>query len=195
MKKTSQKSIERIAIIGMLSAVSFVLFLYEIPLVPSVSFLKLDLSDIPALFAGVVYGPWSAVIIELLKNVIELIFKGFGSQMGFGNLMNFIVGCAFTVPFSILFSKLSKKDMTENKALLLSGIISLIVIVVLGIGANFVIAPLFFKYFMGVTVEGETLYTAVATATILNFIKGVMLCIVSFPMVKVLIKRVGSLIK
>lgn len=195
MKKTNQKNIERIAIIAMLSAISFVLFLYEIPLVPSVSFLKLDLSDIPALFAGIVFGPWSAALIELVKNIIELIFKGFGSQMGFGNLMNFIVGCAFTVPFSLLYKKLLKRSGNENKSIVLSGAISLLVIVVIGIGANFIIAPLFFKYFMGVIVEGETLYTAVTTATILNAIKGAMLFAVSFPMVKILIKRVEKFVK
>ena len=195
MKKTKQNNIQRIAITAMLSAISFVLFLYEFPLVPSVSFLKLDLSDIPALFAGIIYGPWYVVIVELLKNVIELLVKGFGSQMGFGNLMNFIVGCAYAVPFSVLYPYFTKKkEMAQNKALLVSGLVSLLVIVTVGVGANFVIAPLFFKYFMGVTVEGEALYTAVGTATALNAVKGTMLLIVGFPMVNVLIKRLKGII-
>lgn len=195
MKKTKQNNIQKIAITAMLSAISFVLFLYEFPLVPSVSFLKLDLSDIPALFAGIVYGPWYAVIVELLKNVIELLVKGFGSQMGFGNIMNFIVGCAYVVPFSVLYPYFTKKkEMAQTKSLLISGLVSLVVILTVGVGANFVIAPLFFKYFMGVTVEGDALYTAVGTATALNAVKGTMLLIVGFPMVNVLIKRLKGII-
>ena len=108
MKKSSQKSLVQVATIAMLTAISFVLFLLEFPLFAALGHLKTDLSDIPALFAGIVYGPGAAVIIELLKNVIELIFKGIGTQMGFGNLMNFIVGCAYVVPFSILFRSLKK---------------------------------------------------------------------------------------
>ena len=94
MKKDYKNLIVMICIIAMLSAVSFVLFLFEFPILPSVGHLKLDLSDIPALVAGVFYGPRPAVIVELIKNIIELIAKGFGTQMGFGNMMNFIVGCA-----------------------------------------------------------------------------------------------------
>ena len=98
MKKNQKKSLIQIVTIAMLTAISFVLFLLEFPLFAALSHLKLDFSDIPALFAGVGFGPFYAVIGELIKNVLELITKGIGTQMGFGNLMNFIVGFAYVVP-------------------------------------------------------------------------------------------------
>ena len=90
--KKENKSIKKICIIAMLSAVSFVLFLLEFPVIPSLGHLKLDFSDVPALIAGVLYGPFASVVVEVIKNFIELLVKGVGTQMGFGNLMNFIVG-------------------------------------------------------------------------------------------------------
>ena len=190
MKQKQKNSIVTIAVCAMLSAMAFVLMLLEFPVTPpAMGHLKMDFSDIPALFAGLVFGPLYAVIVELVKNLLELIVKGVGTQMGFGNLMNFIVGCAYVVPFSIVMKK--KKDkMKENKTILLAGISGLLTIVIIGVGANYFVAPLFFKYFIGVEIGGETLVTAVASATALNAIKGVMLTVISFPIVKGMIDAV-----
>ena len=105
----------RVAACAMLSAMSFVLFLLEFPVTPpAMGHLKMDFSDIPALFAGVVFGPFYAVVVELVKNVLELITKGIGTQMGFGNLMNFIVGCAYVVPFSFVLRKHTLEQQVPN---------------------------------------------------------------------------------
>ena len=169
---------------SMLSAMAFVLMLLEFPVTPpAMGHLKMDFSDIPALFAGLVFGPWHAVVVELVKNLLELVTKGIGTQMGFGNLMNFIVGCAYVVPFSIVMKK--KKDkMKETKTILLAGISGFLTIVILGVGANYFIAPLFFKYFLNIELDSATLWAAVGSATALNAIKGVMLTVISFPIVK-----------
>ncbi len=181
MKKTQQKTLERFAVVAMLSAVAFVLFLLEFPVIPSLSHLKLDFSDVPALVAGVLYGPAYGVVVELVKNVIELLVKGMGTQMGFGNLMNFIVGCAYVVPFSIIYRK--------NLGNLLGCIAGTAVILVAGFGANYFIAPLFFKHFLGVNLDHAGLMAAVWGATAINAIKGVMLSIISLPLVRVLLER------
>lgn len=192
MKKNQKKSLIQIVAIAMLTAISFVLFLLEFPLFAALGHLKMDLSDIPALFAGVVYGPGAAVIIELLKNVIELVFKGIGTQMGFGNLMNFIVGCAYVLPFSFIMRK-NKDKMKETKTISVSGICGLLCIVIIGVGANYFVAPLFFKYFMNVELDSATLWTAVGSATALNAIKGVMLTVIAFPIVKGMLDTVRKI--
>ncbi len=192
MEKNQKKSLVRVVTIAMLTAVSFVLFLLEFPLFAALGHLKMDLSDIPALFAGVVYGPGAAVIIELLKNVIELVFKGIGTQMGFGNLMNFIVGCAFVVPFSLVFRKLKSKN--ENKALLISSVVGVASIVIIGFGANYLVTPLFFKYFLGIRLDGATLWAAIGSSATLNVIKGIVLSVISVPLIKVLVERLKKFI-
>ncbi|MBQ7005736.1 MAG: ECF transporter S component [Clostridia bacterium] len=185
----------RVAACAMLSAMSFVLFLLEFPVTPpAMGHLKMDFSDIPALFAGVVFGPFYAVVVELVKNVLELITKGIGTQMGFGNLMNFIVGCAYVVPFSFVLRK-HKDEMKDTKTILTAAFTGLITIVVLGIGANYFIAPLFFKHFLGIVIDDAGLWTAVASATALNAIKGLMLSVVAFPLVRSMVDRVRKIAK
>lgn len=180
---------KKIAVLAMLTAMAFVLFLLEIPLIPGNSYLKMDLSDIPALAGGILLSPLATVIIEALKNIIELLVKGLGSQMGFGNIMNFIVGAAYTLTFTLVYNKLKEKKKTEI-ALLISSISGFLAIVVFGIAGNYFIAPLFFKYFLSIELSTEALWAAVWSGTVMNIIKGIFLSIVSFPLIKVVCKRI-----
>ena len=182
-----------LCIIGMLSAVSFVLFLFEFPVIPSLGHLKLDFSDVPAMVSGVLFGPVSAVVVELIKNLIELIVKGVGTQMGYGNLMNFLVGCAYVVPFSIVYRKMKKSE--GLKGLLLSCVAGTVTILVVGFFANYFIAPLFFKHFLGITLDNAGLWAAVWGATAENGIKGVMLSVISYPLMRVVIVRLKNYVK
>ncbi len=179
--------------IGMLSAVSFVLFLFEFPVIPSLGHLKLDFSDIPALVSGVIFGPLSAVAVEFVKNLIELIVKGVGTQMGYGNLMNFLVGCAYVVPFSIVYRKMKKSE--SLKSLLLACVAGTAAILAVGFFANYLIAPLFFKHFLGITLDQAGIWAAVWGATAVNGIKGVMLSVLSFPLIRVVTDRLKKYVK
>ena len=93
VKAKSKITTRAITACAMLTAVSAVLqFLeFSIPIIPS--FVKLDLSDIPALIGTFVLGPLYGVVIELVKNIIHL---PFGSSLGVGELCNFIFGAVFT---------------------------------------------------------------------------------------------------
>ena len=195
MKKREDKLLVTVCVVAMLSAIAFVLMLLEFPVapIPAAAHLKMDLSDIPALFGAIVYGPVAGIVIELIKNALELLIKGFGTQMGFGNLMNFIVGCAFVVPFSAVYLTLKKKEK-ENKGIVLGSVIGFLAIVIIGLGANYVVAPLFFKHFLGITFDDATLWAAIGTATIVNAVKGAMLSIVSVPIIKGIVGRISKLI-
>ncbi len=193
-KYLSQKALIKIVTIAMLSAVSFVLFLLEFPVIPSLSHLKLDFSDVPALISGVIFGPISAVTVELVKNIIELLVKGVGTQMGYGNIMNFIVGCAYVVPFCIVYRKFDKSGK-KDKGILLGSVTGIAVIVGVGILANYFIAPLFFKHFLGIELDSAGIWAAVWGATAVNAIKGVMLSVISLPVIKVLIERLQKFVR
>lgn len=176
MKKN--KSFVRFVTVAMLCAVSFVLFLLEFPIFPGASHLKLDLSDVPALVGGLLFGPAWGVVIELVKNLIELAVKGLGTQLGFGNMMNFIVGSAFIVPFCLVYKRF--KGMA---GLVVASVLGVVSITLVGIGANYFIDPLFFKYFLNITLDNEALWGAIWSATAINAIKGVMLGVLSFAII------------
>lgn len=185
MKKTN---VLKLVTAAMLTAIAFALYMFEIPLI-SFGFLKYDLSDIAALIGGIYLGPAVGVLIEFLKNLIHVFTKGLGSTMGFGDLMNFIVGSAYIVPFVICYNKFSKK-MKKAVAILISAIIGCIALVGLGAAANYFIAPLYFKYFVGQVITDEFLMTYLVSATSLNIVKGAILSAVAYPIILLLLDKI-----
>lgn len=91
--------------ISLLSALSYVLMLLESP--PYIGFLRLELSDIPAIIGGFTYGPIAGVIIELIKNLIKAITAT--NTAGVGELANFAISVAYVVPASFIYRKLKSK--------------------------------------------------------------------------------------
>ncbi len=103
-KRTGVFSAKGIAQIGVLTAISTVLMLVEIPLWFAPSFYKIDLSEIPILIGSFAIGPLAGVIMELLKNLLNLVING-TTTGGIGELSNFIIGCAMVVPGAILYKR------------------------------------------------------------------------------------------
>lgn len=100
----STKKITRIAVLG---AIAFILMLLEFPLAfIAPSFMKMDLSDVPALIGGFAIGPASGVLIQLIKNLLNIFRTSTG---GIGELSNFIVGSTFVLVSSIHYHR--KKTM------------------------------------------------------------------------------------
>ena len=88
------------AMIGMLSAISFILMFLEfsIPIMPS--FIKLDLSELPALIGAFAMGPVEGVLICLFKNLIHLMRTSTG---GVGELSNFILCAVFVFVAGLIY--------------------------------------------------------------------------------------------
>ena len=86
---SQRKKTHHIAVAAMLTAVAFVLQFIEFPIPIMPSFVKLDISDLPALLGTFSLGPVYGVAIQLAKNIIHL---PFGSSAGVGELCNFILG-------------------------------------------------------------------------------------------------------
>lgn len=70
-RKTTM-STQKITTLALLIAIAVVLQYLEFPVPFCPPFLKMDVSDTPAVFASLVFGPISGIIVELLKNMIHL---------------------------------------------------------------------------------------------------------------------------
>lgn len=90
----------RMVMTAILSALSSVLmfFSFNVPLMPS--FIKMDLSELPALIASFSMGPVYGAIVCLVKNLVNLFSTTTG---GVGELSNFILGVFFVVPAGIIY--------------------------------------------------------------------------------------------
>lgn len=148
-----QKKTVRLVLISLLSAIAFVLMMLEFPIfaaIPGLQHLKLDFGDVPAAFAGALLSPGVGVVVELIKNLLELLVRGIGSQMGFGNLMNLLVGCAYVVPFALLYKRFLGRFRSRAACLTLAGVIASLIMIVIGAAGNYldrtVVLPLFPAY-------------------------------------------------
>ena len=97
--ESSQKT-HKLAVAAMLTAAAAVLQFIEfsIPIMPS--FVKLDLSDLPALLGSFALGPWWGALIQLVKNLLHL---PFGSSAGVGELCNFLLGGVFVLIAGLVY--------------------------------------------------------------------------------------------
>ena len=103
--------LRKLTVTAVMSAVSLVLMMLEFafPFVPS--FLKFDFSDLPAFITAFSLGPVCGVTVELIKNLLHLIFTATG---GVGELANFIIGAALVAPAGIIY----KYNRTRKGALI-----------------------------------------------------------------------------
>ena len=99
---TQKQKTHHLAVAAMLSAVAAVLQFVEfsIPVMPS--FIKLDISDLPALLGTFSLGPVYGVAIQLVKNLLHL---PFGSSAGVGELSNFILGAVFVFVAGVIYTR------------------------------------------------------------------------------------------
>ena len=77
---------------AMLGAVAAVLMYLEFPIPIMPAFVKLDVSELPALIASFAYGPVSGILVCLIKNLIKLPST---STAAVGELFNFVMGALF----------------------------------------------------------------------------------------------------
>lgn len=105
-RKDGVSKVRFIAVTGMLSAIAFILMFldFSIPIMPS--FIKMDLSELPALVATFAFGPLSGICVCLIKNLIHLTMTTTG---GVGELSNFLLGVCFVLPAGLIYKKKKNK--------------------------------------------------------------------------------------
>jgi len=89
---------------GLLAAIAFVLMYVEFSLPIAPPWLKLDISDFPALLAGYALGPVSGAVVQFIKVLLFFIFKNSGTG-GVGELANLLLGIAFVLPSAWIYWK------------------------------------------------------------------------------------------
>lgn len=118
-------NVRTVAFIGMLGAVSAVLMSMNVPLPFAPTFLKFDISELPALFAGFFLGPASGALVVLIKLLLKLVFEG--TETAFvGELMNLVGSSAFVVPAALIY----KYNRTKRGAVIAMTVSTVLVSVV-----------------------------------------------------------------
>lgn len=93
------------ALIAILSAVSFLLMYLKFPLVPSASFLEVDFSIIPILIGLLVLDLKSSFAILLLRTVLKLFLNNSGPSTVIGLPMNVAAMSVFLLALAFIWQK------------------------------------------------------------------------------------------
>ena len=93
----------RVGIFGALSAVLYVVPIFQLQLPFFPSFLKIHFDEIPAFIAGFAYGPFTSLIVILVKTIIKLPFS---DSLCVGELADFLFSSAFVLPATFVYKKI-----------------------------------------------------------------------------------------
>ncbi len=183
--------------IGILSAIATLVMLVEFPLWFAPSFYKLDLSEIIVLIGAFSMGPVAGIIIEAIKILLNFVINGTVTA-GVGELANFLLGCAFVVPASIIYRKHKTK-----KVALISMLIGTVCLTLAGAIVNYFILLPAYSYFMNMPMDAFVdmgskvnkyivdIKTLVIFATTpFNLIKGVLCSVITL----LIYKKVANII-
>lgn len=159
--------------ISLLSAIALVLMYFDFPVIPIFPWLKIDLSDIPALLGSFGFSPIVGVIIELIKNLLYFLIKGDSVA---GIIANFIVGSALVLPAGFIYHRNKSK-----KNAILGMIIGLIIMEFAGVLSNiYILLPL---YGMQMSSDDLTKYVTIGLLPF-NGIKAFMVNILTYLLYK-----------
>lgn len=131
IKKQRLMSTNTMTKVAILSAISYILMFISLP-IPGIfpDFLKIDISDVPAIFGGMSLGPVAGLIIVFIKNLFQAMTAS--TTAWIGEIANFLIGGSYVVILSLIYRH--KKDI---KGLLIGFILGTIAMIIVGCLTNY----------------------------------------------------------
>ena len=143
--KKSTFTTRTMVLTGMMSAVATVVYYldFNVPLMPD--FIKLDFSNVISLLAGFSLGPIPGLIVCLIKNLIQLLIKGFGTTMGIGNIFDFVTSAVLVLTSSIIY-----QNNRTKKGAGIAVAVGVLAFSLITLPLNyFIVYPIYFKAYGG----------------------------------------------
>lgn len=125
-----------VTITAMLAAISYILAFVEFPVPLSPAFARMDVSDFPALIGAFAFGPFFGVMIELVKNGLQLLSTSTG---GVGELANFLMGSSYVLTAGLIY----KWHKTKRAAVISCAAASVAMGITAAITNYFILLPMF----------------------------------------------------
>ncbi|MFK5607354.1 ECF transporter S component [Lactobacillus delbrueckii] len=117
--KRTAKSVSNWLAYAMIGAIAFVVMKFEFPIMPGVSFLKMDFSDVIVVITTFIFGIGGGVAVAAIKCLLSLIFAAFALPSLVGELAAFLASMAFALPFYFLAGSVKEEDRKSLKGYLL----------------------------------------------------------------------------
>ena len=178
-RKRNQTKLHNLVKIAILSAVATVIMLLEfsVPIIAP-KFYRLDLSEAVILIGGFAMGPLSALIIELVKNILNLMINSTVTG-GIGELANFLTGAAFTVTASFIY-----RYHKSIKGAIVSCLVGIVSLTVLSALINYYIVIPAYASIMTPGIDEIIKMGAAVNSNVDSLLDFVLICVVPFNLLK-----------
>lgn len=174
--------------ISVLSVLAFLIMYIEVPLWFTPEFLKIDLSDIPALIGAFALGPMAGVIIEFVKNILHLVIKG-TVTMGVGELANFLVGSVLVYTASYIYLK----NKTFKNAVLGMVIGTIMMTLIASLSNYYFLIPFYAKLF-GAPIDAFVEMGAKVNRLVADYKTFILFAIVPFNLLKGVVVSLATIV-
>lgn len=142
MKSEKTLNARVIAFVGMLGAVSMVLMLFNFAVPFAPSFLKFDIAELPALFAGFFLGPLSGFLVVLIKIILKLLIQG--TETAFvGEATNLVCSTIYVLVAAFIY----KLNKTKKGAIIALTAATLVVSIIFIFANAYVTFPLYSRLY------------------------------------------------
>lgn len=175
--------------VSVLGAIAFLLMLFDFPLWFAPTFLKFDFSDVPALIGSFALGPFAGVLVQLVKNLLNLALEGTNTA-AVGELANFVVGSIFVFISGLFYHR--KRTFKNAVIGMVLGIIAMTLSI--SIINYYVMIPLYAKLF-GWPIEQIVALGTAVNKFVVDFKTLILFAVVPFNLVKgILVTLVTTLL-
>ncbi|HCB95196.1 MAG TPA: ECF transporter S component, partial [Ruminococcus sp.] len=190
-RKHSLFTTRKMVLTAMMSAVAIVIYYLDFPVPFMPGFIKLDLSNVISLVAGFSMGPVAGVTVCLIKNLVHLVIKGFGTTMGIGDIFDFVTSAVFALTAGLIYLK-----NKTRKGAVISCLIGVVVFTLISLPLNyFIVYPIYFKAYGGeqailgaykaIRPETDSIFEALCIFNLpFTFVKGVLCALVTMVIYK-----------
>lgn len=183
-----------IAIVGVMAALGAAAYMLlpEIPLVPGVGHLKIDISAITVVLTGVVFGIPAGFAVSVIKNLIHLTVS---TTFGVGELMDVIIGVSMVITMRLIINAYKKRKGTHSisaAGYYAASAACIVSTVVVGWLANLALTPVFYSL-AGFPLTTELLMAGVWGSTLLNVVKAVIVTLPFYPIAKLMEKQISKI--
>ena len=179
-KTEKRVNVRYLTVTAMLSAIAYILMFldFSVPFMPG--FIKMDLSELPALIGSFAMGPLCGVVVCLIKNVLHLFITTTG---GVGELSNFILGVAFVLPAGLIY-----KHKKNRRTALIGSIAGALFMGIFSIVSNyFLVYPVYYNFMPQDVILA-------AYQAILPSVKNILQCLICFNMPFTIVKGLFSVV-
>lgn len=131
IKKGKVFSTNTMTKVAILSAISYILMFIAVP-IPGIfpDFLKIDISDLPAIFGGLSLGPVAGFAIVLIKNLFQAMTAS--TTAWIGEFANLLIGGSYVIIVSLIYRQ--KRNL---KGLIIGFVLGTIAMILVGCLTNY----------------------------------------------------------